>query len=86
MECHYLKYELSGDQYCDQEVTGIEPVTYDFYVYCCYFELDKQTKNKLNTHLIFLFDTVIVVYDNMFITITFLLAPIFFTMNYWVTT
>ena len=34
----YQKYKVSGDQFCYREVSGLNPVTSDCSVSCCYFE------------------------------------------------
>ena len=49
---HYLKYEVAADPFCLQAVTGINYVTSDFFVSCCYFGQDKQMNSELSTHLI----------------------------------
>ena len=37
VEIIYLHNEVSGDQFYGQTVTGINPVTSEFSISCCYF-------------------------------------------------
>ena len=46
-----MRYGVNGDQFCGLSVTVFGPATYDFSASLIYFELDKQTNNKLNAYL-----------------------------------
>ena len=47
----YLRYEIAGDQFCVQKVSGINPVIYEFTVTCCYFETTDETSSQFETYI-----------------------------------
>ena len=67
---------VPDDQFCGQGVTGLNPVTSDFSVSCCYFELNGK-KTKLNIYLKYVVARGYVVSYTVFIYLKFLLATIF---------
>ena len=64
---------VPDDQFCGQGVTGLNPVTSDFSVSCCYFELNGK-KTKLNIYLKYVVKKGRVVSDTMFVIVHFLPA------------
>ena len=51
MKSRYLQYELERDKFCGRAVYGINPVTYDFAISCCYFETTYETSVQLETYI-----------------------------------
>ena len=51
MKSYYLRYEVSGDKFCGRIVSGLNPVTYNFSVTCCYFETKDEMSDKFETYI-----------------------------------
>ena len=47
----YLRYEVSGDTFRVRVISGLNPVTYETYVSCCYFETTDEMSAQLETYL-----------------------------------
>ena len=69
----YLQYEVAGDQCCVGEKNGLDILPSYFSVSFCYFGLDKQINDKLNTNLKYVVLEGRVVSDTTFIILKFYL-------------
>ena len=73
--------KVGGDHFFVQAVTAIDPVTSDFYVSCCYFELDKKKNAELDKYFKYIVSEGHIVSGTMLIILKLLFAAFFFTYD-----
>ena len=67
-------------------MTGPNPVIPEFYVSCCYFELDKTTNDEFDKYLNYIVSEGHIVSGTIIIILKFLFAAILFNMSSFVST
>ena len=52
VKSRYLRYAVSGDQFCGWEVSDLNPLTYNFDSSCSYFETMYEMNTQLENYIL----------------------------------
>ena len=84
MKSSYIQYEVRDNQFCVWSVSGLNPVTSDFYVSCCYYENTYEIGAQLEIYIREVVAAGHVLNYSMHIINNFYLLSFFVTMIFFV--